>query len=185
MLSVAPAVSTSPIAAGTNDGRIPTQTENDALVGTNGTPSTSNPYVTTTDPRIPSTGENDALVGTQGTPSATNLYVTTQDTRFYTLPRNRQTVAAYTLLLTDQGGSVEMNNASANTVTVPANANVAFAIGTVITVGQYGAGKTTVAAAAGVTIRSAGSLLGLRAQYSQVTLQKIGTDEWWLAGDTG
>lgn len=44
-LSAAPVSPTDPIAAGTNDTRIPTQNENDALVGT-GTPSSSNVYVT-------------------------------------------------------------------------------------------------------------------------------------------
>lgn len=34
-LSVAPALSTNPIAVGTNDGRVPTQAENDAMVGNN------------------------------------------------------------------------------------------------------------------------------------------------------
>jgi hypothetical protein len=48
-LSVAPVSPTDPIAAGTNDPRIPTQGENDALVGTSGTPSTSNKYVTNDD----------------------------------------------------------------------------------------------------------------------------------------
>lgn len=50
-LSVAPAVPTEPVAAGTNDTRIPAQTEADALVGTSGTPSAGNPYVTDADPR--------------------------------------------------------------------------------------------------------------------------------------
>lgn len=34
-----------------NDSRVPTQGENDALVGTDGTPATGNPYVTNSDPR--------------------------------------------------------------------------------------------------------------------------------------
>ena len=38
-------------AAEGNDGRIPTQTENDALQGTDGTPSNANRYVTDSDPR--------------------------------------------------------------------------------------------------------------------------------------
>jgi hypothetical protein len=42
---------TSGTAAEGDDGRIPTQDENDALVGTSGTPSTSNKYVTNADPR--------------------------------------------------------------------------------------------------------------------------------------
>lgn len=47
--SVAPVSATNPIFVGDNDGRVPTQSENDALVGTSGTPSTSNKYVTNDD----------------------------------------------------------------------------------------------------------------------------------------
>lgn len=38
--------------------------------------------VTTTDPRIPTQGENDAMVGTSGTPSSSNKYATQTDTQF-------------------------------------------------------------------------------------------------------
>jgi len=48
-LSVAAVSPTAPIAVGDNDGRIPSQTENDALVGTSGTPSSTNKYVTNDD----------------------------------------------------------------------------------------------------------------------------------------
>ena len=48
-LSSAPASPTEPIAVGTNDTRVPTQDENDALAGTSGTPSSSNKYVTNDD----------------------------------------------------------------------------------------------------------------------------------------
>ena len=44
---------------------------------------------------------------------------------------NTQT-ANYTLVLGDAGKSVEMNNASARTITVPPNSSVAFPTGTVI-----------------------------------------------------
>lgn len=43
-VSVAPVSPTSPIFVGDNDTRVPTQGENDALVGPSGTPSTTNPY---------------------------------------------------------------------------------------------------------------------------------------------
>ena len=43
---------TTPVAAWSNDPRIPTQDENDALVGTSWTPGASNPFVTTEDPRF-------------------------------------------------------------------------------------------------------------------------------------
>lgn len=48
-VSVAPVSPTTPIFVGDNDGRVPTQGENDALVGTSGTPSAANPFVTSND----------------------------------------------------------------------------------------------------------------------------------------
>lgn len=54
-MSTAPVDANSPIAVGDNDGRIPTQGENDALVGTTGTPSSSNKFVTATDPNFTDT----------------------------------------------------------------------------------------------------------------------------------
>jgi hypothetical protein len=50
-LSTAPASATDPIAVGDNDGRVPSQGENDALQGTSGTPSNTNRYVTDGDAR--------------------------------------------------------------------------------------------------------------------------------------
>lgn len=96
---------------------------------------------------------------------------------------NTQTGTSYTLLLADAGRVVEMNNGSANTLTVPNNSTAAFPVASVIEVVQYGAGATTIAAAGGVTIRSAGGVLGLRAQYSGATLYKRATNEWVLVGD--
>lgn len=95
---------------------------------------------------------------------------------------NRQT-ASYQLALTDEGKLVEMNVASANNLTVPPNSTIAFPTGTQILLSQYGAGTTTVVAGSGVTIRSADSMLDLRAQYSGATLVKIATNEWYLFGD--
>lgn len=75
-----------------------------------------------------------------------------------------------------------MSNAAANTVTIPANSSVTFAIGTQITVRHAGAGKMTIAGANGVSVNSSATL-ALRAQHSTVSLLKVGTDEWDLAGD--
>lgn len=50
--SVAPADAANPKFVGDNDGRVPSQGENDALVGTAGTPSGSNKYVTDADVRL-------------------------------------------------------------------------------------------------------------------------------------
>lgn len=95
---------------------------------------------------------------------------------------NRQT-DSYTLVLGDAYKVVEMNKATANNLTVPANSSVAFPTGTVIELFQYGAGQTTVVAGGGVTIRSSGGKLKLTGQYSAASLRKIATDEWSLVGD--
>ncbi len=94
---------------------------------------------------------------------------------------NRQ-IASYILALTDINKVVEMSVASANTLTIPPNSSVAFPIGTVIEVLQYGVGQTTLTPGAGVTIRSEGSKLKTTAQYAQAALRKIDTDEWIAAG---
>ena len=94
---------------------------------------------------------------------------------------NTQT-SSYTMAISDQGKIIEMNDASANNLTVPANATVPFPVGTYAYFTQYGAGQTTVVAASGVTIRSASGLL-LASQYSTAKIYKRGTNEWVLSGE--
>jgi hypothetical protein len=94
---------------------------------------------------------------------------------------SRQT-ASYTPTLGAQNKIIEMNVATANNFTVPTNASVAFPIGTEIAVVQYGAGQTTIVAAGGVTLRSAGGALKLSAQYAWATIVKVGTNEWYVTG---
>lgn len=97
---------------------------------------------------------------------------------------NTQTGTSYTLVLTDANGIVEMNNAAANTCTVPPNSSVAFPVGTEIDVVQIGAGATTIAAGAGVTILSglSGGSLVVPGQYSGVTLYQRVANTWVLQG---
>lgn len=115
-------------------------------------------------------------VGIDGSASPTSID--------YRLSRVVETVktASYTLALVDAGTIVAMDVATANTVTIPANAAVAFPIGTVIEGYRKGAGVTSTVAAAGVTIvpntalkaREVGSTWGYR---------KRATDEWVISGD--
>ncbi len=68
-----------------NDSRVPSQGENDALVGTNGTPATGNPYVTdsdarNTDARAPTGAAGGDLAGTYGSPSVAAVTTTTGPT---------------------------------------------------------------------------------------------------------
>lgn len=91
--------------------------------------------------------------------------------------------ASYILVLTDANKVVEMNVASANTLTVPPNASVAFPVGTVIEGFQLGAGQVTIAPGVGVTIRSPNNKMKLTGIYSSASLRKRATDEWVLIGD--
>jgi len=93
----------------------------------------------------------------------------------------RTATASDSIDLTDH--KVYMNVGTANNLTVVANSIKAFPVETEITVINWGAGKTTIVAGAGVTINSAGAALDLRAQYSAATLIKKETDIWWLVGD--
>jgi len=95
---------------------------------------------------------------------------------------NRQT-ASYTLALTDLNQLVEINNASANTLTVPLFSSIAFAIGSKIDIVQYGAGQTTITPVSGVTINSFGGALKIAGHYGACTLVKIGTNEWYCFGN--
>jgi hypothetical protein len=107
----------------------------------------------------------------------------TDVTNINELQQNEQTGTTYTLALTDSGKVVEMNNASANTLTVPPNSSVAFPVGSQILVLQTGAGQTTLAAGAGVTINSKDGNLKLSAQWCAATLIKRATDVWVVVGD--
>lgn len=96
--------------------------------------------------------------------------------------------ASYTAVLANNGQVVTMDNASANTFSIPTNASVAFPIGTQINVLQIGAGQTTIQAVTSgtTTINSTGATAAapkLRARYSAATCLKAGTDLWYVFGD--
>lgn len=95
---------------------------------------------------------------------------------------NTQT-ASYTLALTDRGGMVRMNVASANTLTVPPNSAVAFPVGTQIVLTQAGAGQATIVAGSGVTINASGAKMKLTGQWSGATLIQVSANVWTLMGD--
>ncbi len=95
---------------------------------------------------------------------------------------NNQT-DSYTLALSDLGKTVELNKATAVNLTIPANADVAFPVGTTIELWQQGVGQVTVVPAAGVTLRSPSGATKLYGQYSSGALRKRATNEWVLSGD--
>ena len=110
--------------------------------------------------------------------SAANL-----NAAIHTVPINAQTGTTYTLVLTDgQAKVVTMTNGSANTLTIPLAASVAFPVGTYITVAQGGTGQTTIAGAGGVTVNAYGGALKLIGQYAACSLLKTATDTWLVIG---
>ena len=81
------------------------------------------------------------------------------------------------------GETIVMNVGTANTLTVQADADVNFPIGTIKNVLQEGTGQVTILAAAGVTIRCAAATAKARAQFSAITLIKRAANLWYLFGD--
>jgi hypothetical protein len=104
------------------------------------------------------------------------------------LTLNSQTGATYTFVLTDNGKLVTASNASAQTYSIPTNANVAFPIGTQINLIQIGAGQVTVQAVTSgtTTVLSNAATAAApkcRNQYAALTCIKVATDTWYIIGD--
>lgn len=97
---------------------------------------------------------------------------------------NQSTATNYTLVLSDAGKTVEQSNSSANTITIPANASVAYPVGADVAVVQTGTGVLSIATAAtGVVVNSRGGLTDSAGQYAVLWLYKQATDTWILTGD--
>lgn len=124
--------------------------------------------------------DSAAATGLKWAALAASQVPTLEATKVPTQVQNART-DSYTLVLADAGKLIEMGKATAQTLTIPTNASVAFPIGTKIDVVQTGAGETTIAGA-GVTINSEGSKLKLNAQWAGATLIKRGTDTWVVIG---
>ncbi len=97
----------------------------------------------------------------------------------YTL--SAQSGTAYTLQLSDAGQFISFTNAAAVTITVPANASAAFAIGSRMMVFQQGTGQITFSPAGGVTLQASPGLK-IAAQYGGAELIKLATDTWAIVG---
>lgn len=99
-----------------------------------------------------------------------------------TSPPLAEAGTARTFALSDEGYILRTTSASAVSITVPANASVAFPIGTVLHVRQAGAGQVTLVADTGVTLNTPETLKA-RKQHSTVSVVKVGTNEWDVIGD--
>ena len=91
--------------------------------------------------------------------------------------------ASYSLSSLDERDSmIEIDSASATTLTVPADSTVNYPIGTTIDILRVGAGALDVAAAGGVTVNATPGLK-LRSQWSSASLFKRAANVWVLVGD--
>lgn len=154
------------------------------LVSTSATQTLTNKDLTSSTNTFPST-----LVTTTATQTLTNKTIDYNSNTISNLPIttldltiNTQTGTTYTLVAGDKNKLVTLNNAASIALTVPTNANVAYAIGSQINIQQIGAGQVTVAGDTGVTVNATPGLK-LRAQWSAATLIKTATDTWTMVGD--
>lgn len=96
---------------------------------------------------------------------------------------NAQTGTAYTPGTAQVGQLTTLSNVAAQTITIPANSSVAFAIGDQLNFMNLSTGTATFAPAGTAVIRSAGSKLKLADQYAVCTVLKIDTDAWVMVGN--
>jgi hypothetical protein len=73
--------------------------------------------------------------------------------------------------------------ATQHNLTIPPNSSVAFPVGTVVYVRQYGLGQTVFVQGAGVTINSRGNADRITGRYGEAMMTKRATDEWIASGD--
>jgi hypothetical protein len=93
--------------------------------------------------------------------------------------------ASYTLVLADAAQLITMNVGSANDLSIPTDASVAFPIGTQILIYQAGAGQTSIVAVTPgtTTVRAQGSKNKIAGQYGLAGIVKVATDEWVAFGN--
>jgi hypothetical protein len=95
--------------------------------------------------------------------------------------------ADYTAVSADQFQALQiMNKATAIAFKIPTDANVAFPVGTVITVLNIGVGTCTISAVTSgtTTVLSAGGTAAspTLGQYKSAACIKTGTDAWYVVG---
>ena len=97
-----------------------------------------------------------------------------------------KTGTSYTLVLADAFKTVTSSNGSAQTITIPLNSSVAFAVGDRVDIIMLGSGTTSVTGASGVTVNGVNGGTGaIAAQYAAVSCVKLATNTWVLMGNHG
>lgn len=120
-----------------------------------------------------------AALGTNTTQLATTAFV---NSSVATVQQNSQTTS-YTAVLTDAGKSIYMNGTSL-TFTIPANASVAYPIGTVLTIINGNSTSLSIAITTDTLTKVASTTTGTRtlAQNGLATAIKVASTSWLISG---
>jgi hypothetical protein len=104
---------------------------------------------------------------------------------FRTIPANSQS-ANYTAVAADSGKSIDhpSTDANARTFTIPANASVAYPVGTCLTFTNMTANVVTIAITSDTMYLAGTGTTGSRslAQYGVATARKLTSTTWLIAG---
>ena len=94
-----------------------------------------------------------------------------------------QKTASYSLdALSLRDSLIEVSSTSGTTITVPADSNYNYPVGTTIDILQTNTGQVTIAGDSGVTVNATPGLK-LRTRWSSATLLKRAADTWVVYGD--
>jgi hypothetical protein len=100
------------------------------------------------------------------------------------IPQNAQSTS-YTLATVDSGKHIYSQNTATQVITIPTNANVAFSVGTTVSIILQGSGSITVNPFSGVTLYLAGNSTSASrtiSAYGMATLIKVATNTWFING---
>ena len=113
-----------------------------------------------------------------------NIILNSYSVGYLEAPQNSQNTS-YTLTLTDSGKHIYSQNTATQVVTIPTNANVAFNVGTMVSIVLQGSGNVTVSPFSGVTLYLAGNSTSASrtiSTYGMATLMKVATNTWFING---
>ena len=113
-----------------------------------------------------------------------NIILNSYSVGYLEAPQNAQNTS-YTLTITDSGKHIYSQNTATQVLTIPTNANVAFNVGTMVSIVLQGSGSMTISPFSGVTLYLAGNSTSASrtiSTYGMATLMKVATNTWFING---